>query len=180
MNDDAAKKPLLRYKCGACDLWHEGSPSFAYDSPYHYGILSDDSKKNHARLDADFCVIDHPEGKGPDYFVRCTVEIPIHGYDEGFLWGVWASLSAESYHHYREMPDNGFEPDTAYFGWFCNKLEGYPDTLHLKCHIHPQEDRRPKIALGPSDHPLSIHFHQGMTPEEAVVLAERLMHGKSQ
>lgn len=180
MTDDVTQKPLFRYKCGSCDLWHEGSPSFAYDSPYHYGILSDDSKKNHARLGDDFCIIDHPEGEGPDYFVRCTVEIPIHGYDEGFLWGVWASLSPENYQHYHDMFDGAFVPDTSYFGWFCNKLEGYPDTLHLKCQIRPQEDRRPIILLAETDHPLSVHFHHGMTPEQAVALAEKLMHGKSQ
>ncbi|HEX2751610.1 MAG TPA: DUF2199 domain-containing protein [Alphaproteobacteria bacterium] len=177
---DEVKKPLFRYKCGSCDLWHEGSPSFAYDSPYHYDILSAADKKQFARIDDDFCVIDHPEGTQPDYFVRCTVEIPIHGYAEGFLWGVWVSLSADNYKHYEDMLDGAFAPDTSYFGWFCNKLEGYPDTLLLKCKVHPQQDHRPKLILEETDHPLSVHFHHAMTPEQAVALAEMLLHGKSQ
>ena len=68
----------------------------------------------------DLCY--YTDEDGTHYFARAVIEIPIHGVTGPFMWGVWVSLSKESYEHYLETWD---EPDLekTYFGWFCNKLQ---------------------------------------------------------
>ena len=39
----------MKYKCSKCGQEHEGRPSIAFDSPYHYDKLSDDDKMIVAR-----------------------------------------------------------------------------------------------------------------------------------
>jgi hypothetical protein len=108
--------------------------------------------------------------------VRVCLELPIHGHAEPFVWGVWVSLSAENFARYRETWD---APDTAdrYFGWFCNRLPGYPDTLNLKTLVHPRgEGLRPWIELEPGEHPLAIDQHEGLSMSRAQALAELVLH----
>ena len=50
------------------------------------------------------------------------------------------------------------------FGWFSNRLKGYPDTLNLKCQVHPRAGRqRPWIELEATDHPLALEQRNGIT-----------------
>jgi hypothetical protein len=53
-----------------------------------------------------------------------------------------------------------------WFGWFSNRLKGYPDTLNLKCNVQPQDGRqRPLIRLQDPQHPLAIEAREGITFE---------------
>ena len=49
-------------------------------------------------LSADQCVI-----KGEWFFVHGLIEIPVVDSDEPFSWGVWVSLSKESYDRMAEL-----------------------------------------------------------------------------
>ena len=45
-----------------------------------------------------------------------------------------------------------------------DRLKSYPDTLNMKCQVHPREGRqRPTIELEPTDHPLAIEQRDGIT-----------------
>ena len=50
--------------------------------------------------------------------MRGCIEIPVHGADEPFVWGVWVSLSEASFSQYLDSYD---EPRRAhlgpFFGW---------------------------------------------------------------
>jgi hypothetical protein len=74
------------------------------------------------------------------------------------VWGVWVSLSADSFLRMSEMwesPTRQTEP--PYFGWLSTTLPGYPETLNLKTNVHTQPvGTRPLIELEPTDHPLAI------------------------
>ena len=168
---------IFAFTCSCCGQRHEGSPSFGYKAPMHYDHLSDEDKQTIAKLNDDLCKIEHPEGT--DYFARVVLELPIHGVEEPFLWGVWVSLSQESFERYTLAWGEHDESD-SYFGWLSNRLPYYPDTVALKTNVRPRNGgARPYIELQPSDHLLAIHSQQGLTVREAQVIAEEAMHGRS-
>jgi hypothetical protein len=170
-------KGVLEFQCTKCDQWHKGAPSFGFQSPHHYGVLSDHSKASYASLDSDFCIINHPDSDGPQFFIRCILEVPIHGLDEPFLWGAWSSLSEKSFRDYEQRFKTNDVEDISYFGYFCNILPFYPDTLHLKCRVIPQaENNRPLLELEPTDHPLVKDFTSGIAVDRAIDIFEACQH----
>lgn len=168
---------IFAFTCSCCGKLHEGSPSFGFKAPMHYDTLSEHDKASLATINDDLCTIEHPGGT--DYFARVILELPIHGVEQTFLWGVWVSLSQKNFERYTSTWGEHDETD-CYFGWFSNRLPHYPDTINLKTHVHPRNGgARPTLEIEPSDHPLSIHYHQGMTMQEAQLIAEEVMHGSN-
>jgi hypothetical protein len=112
-------------------------------------------------LTEDFCVLDRQH-----FFVRCVLQLPIiDASDTYFGYGVWATLSKKNFDIYVDTFDSGNQGNLGpWFGWFSNRLAGYPDTLNLKCQLHPREGRkRPYVELEPTDHPLAIEQAHGIT-----------------
>src|SRR5690242_19517742 len=110
-------------------------------------------------------------------FVRVVLELPIHGVDEPFTWGVWVSLSEANYARYTGSWGEHDEAD-VYFGWFCTRLPWYPDTVNLKTYVHPRNGGlRPWLELEPTDHPLAVHQRDGMSIAHAQAIAEAVLHG---
>ena len=168
---------IFAFTCSCCGELHEGSPSFGYKTPMPFDLLSEHDKRSIAQINDDLCKIDHPEGT--DYFARVVLELPIHGAEEPFLWGVWVSLSKESFDKYTSSWGEHDESD-SYFGWFSNRLPYYPDTINLKTNVRPRNgNARPYLELQPSDHPLAVHYHHGLSAQEAQKIAEEAMHGRS-
>lgn len=165
---------IFAFRCSCCGDLHEGAPSIGFDAPHHYAELDPQEQAAQATLGSDLCTIEHADGC--DYFVRACLEIPILGHAEPFIWGVWVSLSAANFARYRDSwtaPDL----DDRYFGWFCNRLPGYPETLNLKTLVHPRGDNlRPWIELAPADHPLVDDARDGLTVARAQALAEQVLH----
>lgn len=162
----------FRFTCATCGDVHEGSPGYGYQWPHYYEVLSELDRVELATISDDLCIINDQ-----DHFIRVVLEIPIHGYEEGFLWGAWVSVSKENFRKYQKNFDSADYRDT-YFGWFCNRLPYYPETLHLKTKacIEPG-GQRPAIALEYTDHPLSLDYHNGITWEKAIEIAMVAMHG---
>ncbi len=122
---------------------HEGSPSFGFRAPDPY-LEQPKEVQDAGRLTSDLCEYEGEDGA--HFFVRGSLEVPIHGISEPFLWGVWTSLSERSYRRYLETCDN---PDSTdrFFGWLCNYLPYYPTTYALKTHVHPRIGRdRPFVV----------------------------------
>jgi hypothetical protein len=163
---------IFAFRCTTCGEIHEGSPSFAFPHPWHYGTLTEEDRKN-ARLTSDLCAITHD--RGTDRFVRVVLEIPIHGVREPFLWGVWASLSEKSCKRYVDTWDDPDEND-AYFGWFCNRLPYYPDTLGLQARVRPRGGARPCLELERNGHLLAEHLYEGISVQLAQEIAEHAQH----
>jgi hypothetical protein len=165
---------MFAYTCSCCGKHHEGSPSFCYAAPLYYEQLTN-NEKNLATLSGDLCKIGHPEGT--HYFARVVLEIPIDGVNEPFSWGVWVSLSEASFERYTSTWNDHDESD-SYFGWFSNRLPYYPDTTGLKTQVRPRKGGiRPYLVLEETEHPLAMHFHNGITIQEAQKIAEIAMHG---
>lgn len=141
----------------------------------HYAGLSEAEKHDgHSELSSDICTI-----MDRDFFIRVCLEIPIHDFPEPFLWGVWVSISRQNLKRYLDTWDEADESD-AYFGWFSNRLPYYPDTINLKAISHPRRaGQRPYLELEPSSHPLALDFHNGISAQKAIEIAQEVMHPKS-
>jgi len=164
---------IFAFKCRKCSKIHEGSPSYGFDAPWHYSCLRVEEKVN-AELKSDTCVISHDEGV--NRFIRAVLEVPIHGVDQPFMWGVWVSLSEKSFARYLDTWDDPDESD-SYFGWFCNRLPYYEDTINLKTQVRPRRGGiRPFLELERSGHLLAEHFLDGISVQQAQEIAETIVH----
>ena len=165
-------KPIFSYTCSGCGELHEGAPSFSWNEPLNYHCLSDEDKEK-AKLSEDLCVIN--DG---GFFVRGVIEVPIIDFDDPFMWGVWVSQSEENFNFYAEHFDEDLLGRET-FGWLSTQLPIYEDTVNLKTIVQFQnENMRPKIYIQECDHQLSHDFHNGITSEKAIEMANEIMHRK--
>lgn len=163
-------KPPFRYTCSCCGEIHEGAPSFSFAAPFYWSQLSEEEKAQ-GELTPDLCAV------GEHRFIRVTLEIPIHGHAEAFLWGVWISVSQKNFERYVETFDEEIQ-EGKYFGWFNNRLPYYPETLNLKSvAVLRSHGQRPSLDLEPTDHPLSVDYREGIGWDRAIEIAEVAMHG---
>jgi hypothetical protein len=153
--------------CPSCGKTHTGLFDIVCDKPHIWPDSadrisnSDLSPSSHYHfLSDDFCIFENEH-----YFVRCVLELPLLGGNgEFFAFGVWTSLSERNFALYAKSFSSDQGALGPWFGWFSNRLNGYPDTLNLKCHVHPRDDgRRPSIELEPTDHLLAREQRDGIT-----------------
>jgi hypothetical protein len=152
--------------CPCCGLKHGGLFDLACDRPQFWQGSKEKSPNSEVRtsdnvLTGDFCVVD-----GEHFFVRCVLQLPVVGVSGTcFGFGVWATLSKQNFNLYVDTFDSANQGGLGpWFGWFSNRLKGYPDTLSLKCRVTPRKGReRPTIELEPTSHPLAVEQRQGIT-----------------
>ena len=168
---------IFAFRCSRCGDVHEGSPSIAFSAPDHYASLTDEQKATLGKLSSDFCTITHE--RGTDYFIRAVLEVPIHGIEEPFLWGVWVSLSEKSFRRYYDTYDDPVEGD-GFFGWLCNAPSVYPHEGSRPADVSVQlGGRRPKVVLhrsGAETDQFVLDQIHGISVARAQELAERLRH----
>jgi hypothetical protein len=159
--------------CPLCDVAHRGLFDLACGKPEQWPGSEEKAANSEIvgasdLLTEDFCILE-----GQHYFVRCVLELPIVGSGgRRFGYGVWSTLSEKNFRLYVDTFDSGEQGDLGpWFGWFSNRLKGYPDTLNLKCQVHPQAARqRPWIELEPTDHPLAVEQREGITLDRLLEL----------
>ena len=161
--------------CSCCGEKHSGiANSFAFDAPAGWGDRNRLEPPSGCWINDDYCVIDRKH-----FYVRATLEIPVLGSDEVFVFGVWSSLSRTNFDRERDLalsPMRVNEP--GYFGWFSNRIWQYPDTLHLKCNLHSRKPgQRPYTELEPTGHPLAVDLRTGISRKRFVELSEQCLHG---
>lgn len=161
---------VFSFVCATCGRSHEGSPSVGYSAPFYWQESYRTDTSGESRLSGDFCMIERR-----DYFIRCILEVPIHDVAEPFLWGVWITQSEQNFRDY--MGTFHDTPERCTFGYFANRLPGYPDTLNLHTKVHWQAARgRPKVEPKPFDHPLYRDWSEGISWERAAELARPFLH----
>ncbi len=159
------------FLCSCCGERHDGTGDWAFDEPFHWAGLSDEERQQ-AQLTEDWCVI------GEDRFVRVVLPIRVGEEEAGFCYGVWVSLSQQHFADYLDQFEAA-EPrqEAPWFGWLCNRIPGYPDTLLLKTNVVMQPfPARPRIELEPTSHPLALEQQHGITPERRRAIVEALVH----
>lgn len=154
----------MGYVCASCGKTHDELPmDLGFNAPTHWDFLEVKGEKDY--LTGDFCVIHNNESA--DYFIRGILVIPILDDPkyETFNYGIWVSQSKENFQKYNEIYGTEAElKESPHFGWFSNRLKGYPETLGLKSNAHFQGGKsRPLVVLEHTDHPLSQEQHHGIT-----------------
>jgi hypothetical protein len=167
--------PFDGYFCTTCKEFHSGLPlSYAADSPDIYAWLKESERKRRAVLGSDQCIIDEEK-----YFLRGLIEVPIIGFKDVFLWGVWACIWKKDFD---EISEHWETPEREkligpYKGRLNNCLTEYPETFNLKCTIRIQRvGSRPLFYIDESDHALAQEQRHGISLERIQDIASHLMH----
>lgn len=171
---DESERSDEGFVCRTCGQYHTKLPmEFGADAPALYYTIPSEECDARCDLTSDLCVIDEEH-----FFIRGCVEIPVLDGPGPFVWGVWCSLSKENFKRTVEMWEvEGRENEPPYFGWLCTALPLYPETLHLKTHVHTRPlGQRPIVELEPTDHPLAVQQRQGITMARVREIAEALLH----
>lgn len=168
--------PLDGYFCATCKQFHSGLPiSYAADFPDSYACLSDKEREERAVISSDQCIIDKEK-----YFLRGLIEIPIIGFNECFLWGVWVSIWKEAFDEIDEYWQTCDREKLIgpYKGRINNGLAEYsPSTFNLKCTIRVQPiGSRPLFFIDEPEHPLAIEQRDGISLERVQQIASALIH----
>ncbi len=162
----------ISFVCATCGQRHEGPPGLSFDSPLHYKQMTPEEQAATAILTEDLCAI-----ADRDFFVRVCLEVGIRDRAQPFVWGVWVSLSRTNFEHYAQTLGRPEETSGPYFGWLCNRLPGYPDTLHLRTHVTFRTGNlRPLAELEPTEHPLAIDQRSGMSEETLQRIVQAHVH----
>lgn len=165
------------FTCPCCGKRVVGLPDLSYDAPAYWPRDPEKQRARHASLTSDFCSLDDEQ-----FFIRAVCRVPVAGSDRAFGWGVWVSLSRENFQRYRDTYDDADQSKLGgMFGWFCNRLPDYPDTLRLQTSVVPQDgNQRPLVYISEAhaDHPLFIEQRDGMAQDKlAKIYAENLCAG---
>jgi hypothetical protein len=161
------------WSCSVCRETHQGLFDLACGKPAQYPGAEDKAPNSALDLTGDFLSEDFCVLQGEHFFVRAVLELPIQGSGgQQFGFGVWSTLSRVNFIRYAETFDSGEQDRLGpWFGWFSNRLEGYPGTVNLKCQVHPVSGRqRPRVLLEPTSHPLAVEQQHGITFDRVLEL----------
>ncbi|WP_413671961.1 DUF2199 domain-containing protein [Massilia cellulosiltytica] len=164
----------FEFHCTACGQTHHGMPALDAAAPLSYYTVPEDERETRCQLDSDACIIDDTY-----YFVRGCLEIPVHGEQEPFSWGVWVSLSEQSFRQWLESYESEKRSHIGpFFGWLNAALGPYPDTVNLKTSVCLRDGFiRPFIELEPTDHPLAVEQREGISVQRVAELYALAVHG---
>ncbi len=164
--------------CSSCDQPHHGMIDFAARRPDPWNDSEEYESNSALRLDGnflseDFCVMD-----GKHFFVRCVLDIPVHGMAEKFGFGCWGTLSRSNFELYVDGFDDGNYANIGpWSSWLCNQLLDYIGTEPEACWMHPQLGRqRPAIIVQDEDHPLGFDQRHGVSAETILEIYRRSGH----
>lgn len=162
------KAPVAPWTCPTCGETHDELPAVTAPAPLVWCQASPQEQADDFDLTTDTCI-----WKDEHYFLRGVLELPLIDRESVLSFGVWTSLSRDSFLRYLPTFEEENEADRLtlppMFGWFSNSLPGYPETLNLKCDVHARTGGlRPLIELQASDHPLAIAQRQGISFSQAV------------
>jgi len=164
----------LRWTCSVCGTEHEGLPlDWSHDSPTYW----DGGRNDEDLLTSDICSWTDDAGER-SYFVRGVLHVPVAELDDSLRYGVWSSLSRQSFERVLELWDDPARTEEpAYFGWLSNSLPNYPETLNLPASVVTAElELRPNIVLHDGEHPLVREQREGITVERLLELVGPGLH----
>jgi hypothetical protein len=171
-----SKPETLRFTCSVCGKEHDlDELSFGADAPGTWHLLNDD-KRRQSELSTDQCVI---VARGEtSLYLRGCLDVPIRDTTKAFTWGVWCSLSEQSFltvsQHWDDPRRTELPP---VFGWLCTAIPTYPETIYLKTMVHQRAiELRPLVQLEPTDHPLAVHQREGIGANELKQMVTDIMH----
>jgi len=166
------------WHCASCGDPHVGMFDLASSAPDFWPGPKVHEPNGAVRMEGDFLSEDFCVLGGEDFFVRGVLEIPVHGLDQSFGFGIWSTLSRSNFTLYVErFWEDDYEGLGPWTGWFSNELRGYPGTLNQPCWVEtPLPGQRPLIVLANDDHPLAVAQRDGITAERVLEIYEAHGH----
>jgi hypothetical protein len=164
------------FTCGCCGEFHEGlARCLPTSSPTAYVLVPAKQRKARCRLNEDFCVIDDQH-----YFIYGSLELPIHGRPDPFIWGVWAAIDEKDFHRAQDLIGvKGRESERPYVGRLATDIPFYPPCLDLALNVQTQPaGLRPLMVLRRAKHPLVREQSNGISPARVQEIMEWFLHGR--
>ena len=157
---------VIKFICSACGNEHESWPAIAYDAPVYFIELSEEDRQNFCEINSDFCVISHADRT--DRFIRCTLRQKVISECEWLDYGIWVSLSENSFNDYKQNFDND-NHEVQYFGWLSNNIESYENTTSVPTTVITRSgNQRPEVFPHEDfNHPFVQDYYNGITKQEA-------------
>ena len=153
----------------------------AFDAPVNREALEDSAQSTFRKND-DFCEVRRASGK-TDRFIRCLLPLPVPQLGDVFRFGVWMSVSENSWNVYRDGYDSGHYEEELCFGYLMHDIPGYEGSLLLHANVVFQSGNlRPKVFLHDADHSLVAAQRDGVDVaqiERWVALAHRSKAGSN-
>jgi hypothetical protein len=152
----------MPYRCTTCGQEHDDLPDLGADKPDIWWSIPEAERPARIKLTTDTCIVDDEH-----FFIRGVLRIPLTDEPQVFGFGVWVSQKQENFEKYVANFDTS--KIGPFFGWLCTSIGYYPEgTLHLKTMAHFQDgNQRPHIVVEPTDHPLAVDQHEGITLAKA-------------
>ncbi len=164
----------LTWTCSCCGQSFNTLPmDYAFAAPRNWFGLTEAERTTRAKLTDDICTID-----GNEHYVRGCLEIPVSDSSESLIWGVWVSISEDSLRYILSGWNAQIaEDEPPRFGWLSTWISGYPEPREIRCQVFIRSGNlRPRIVLQPTDYPLAIEQHQGITLERVKQIAAGAGH----
>jgi hypothetical protein len=162
------------WTCNCCGRIFETLPmDYGFAAPRNWFGLPEAVRATRAKLTDDVCTIDDTER-----YIRGCLEIPVSGSSESLVWGVWVSVSERSLRYILARWSSPISQDeTPRFGWLSTWINGYPEPHEIRCHIFLRSGNlRPLIVLQPTEYPLAIEQHRGITLDRVKQIAAGAGH----
>jgi hypothetical protein len=147
--------------------------SWGFDAPAYW----EGPRGERDEINDDLCIWTDDGGQ-ENFFIRGVLELPVVDLDQVFLYGVWSSLSEESFTRAVELWDDPRRIDEPpYFGWLSNQIGDFPDTVNLPLSVVTRElEQRPCFELHDGNHPLIAAQREGVTVDFVRGIAEKNLH----
>jgi len=162
------------FKCSQCDETHVGIPALSFEFPAEYASIPEEERDARTELSSDQCIID-----GKWFFILALLDIPVQGLSDILEYGLWVSVSEESFDRYMDLYDMpGRESEPPMFAWVTSPPQPFPEAV-LKAYAHFSPlPSRPQLELEPTDHPLAIAQREGISQETLKNIIELALHGE--
>ncbi len=107
--------------------------------------------------------------------IRCILPLPVPELDRQFRFGVWMSVSEDSWRIYEAGFKTGqYEKDIC-FSYLMHEIPDYEGSLNLECELRFQPDaKRPLVHIYEAEHPLYRAQQRGVTAAQVHAWIERV------
>lgn len=113
-------------------------------------------------VDEDFCEVRYADG-AVDRFIRCLLHLPVPEFGDDFRFGVWISVSEQSWDIYRKGFGGGSYQTNGCFGYLMHDIPDYPGSFLLNADVWFQPNNlRPVVELHEVEHPLVAAQRNGV------------------
>lgn len=115
------------------------------------------------------------------FFRYGSLELPIQGHDEPFIWGVWVELAPADYARDEDLGEvQGREKEPPYHGVFAVEIPFYEQrTEGLAVFLHERPvGVRPLVTLQADTHVLWSEQQNGIPVQRAEDIIEWFLHGR--